>query len=297
MLCRIMVHTKLVKLWALSDLHIGYSQNREAVAAMPSFSEDWLILAGDIGETPEQLEWVLDSLGSRFRQLIWVPGNHELYTLPNDKIGLKGEARYQFYVELCQRKGVITPEDDYVLWPGDPGRVRIVPVFLGYDYSFGPDAMTPTQVKDWAAADGIVATDERFLFSEPYLTREAWCQERVTATLKRFEQISSDEQWVLINHYPLRRDLVRLFRIPRYAPWCGTRLTEGWSRDFPLRVVVSGHLHMRATDWRDGVRFEEVSIGYPNHWVVAKGMAHYLREILPGPPTKPARNEGPYWHR
>lgn len=286
-----------MKLWALSDLHIGYPQNRAAVEAIAPYPNDWLILAGDIGETPEQLEWVLDTLGRRFKRLIWVPGNHELYTLPNKDNQLKGEARYDFYVELCRSKGVLTPEDDYELWPGPEANIRLIPLFLGYDYSFGPPGMTPQMVKDWAADKGIIATDERFLYPQPYVSREQWCAWRVQHTLARLRALPQGEQWVVINHYPLLQELVRLFRIPRYSPWCGTKLTEQWHRDFPIKVAVSGHLHMRATDWRDGVRFEEVSIGYPSHWMVSKGMAHYMREILPGPSQAVQGPLGPIWHR
>jgi hypothetical protein len=85
---------------------------------------------------------------------------------------------------------------------------------------------------------------------------------------------------VLVGHWPLRRDLVRLGRVPRYAPWCGTRLTEDWHVRFGAAVVVSGHLHARATDVRDGVRFEEVSVGYPRDWDATRGLASYLRRIL-----------------
>ena len=73
---------------------------------------------------------------------------------------------------------------------------------------------------------------------------------------------------VLINHFPLRQDLVRLSTIPRFSLWCGTRYTENWHTRFRAAVVISGHLHRPATDWRDGVRFEEVSLGYPREWGV-----------------------------
>jgi hypothetical protein len=46
---------------------------------------------------------------------------------------------------------------------------------------------------------------------------------------------------------------------------------------------VHGHLHVRATHFRDGVRFEEVSLGYPRDWSVRHGVAPYLRQILPSP--------------
>ena len=47
-------------------------------------------------------------------------------------------------------------------------------------------------------------------------------------------------------------------------------------------AVVSGHLHLRTTLWRHGVRYEEVSLGYPRDWHPERGIDWYLREILPG---------------
>ena len=37
-------------------------------------------------------------------------------------------------------------------------------------------------------------------------------------------------------------------------------------------VVVYGHLHIRNTQFREGVRFEEVSLGYPQQWQAARGL-------------------------
>ena len=89
---------------------------------------------------------------------------------------------------------------------------------------------------------------------------------------------------ILINHFPLRRELARLPAIPRFSIWCGTRLTESWHQTYRARVVVSGHLHLRSTRWLDGVRFEEVSLGYPRQRSSEpRAIEHYLREILPGP--------------
>jgi hypothetical protein len=44
-------------------------------------------------------------------------------------------------------------------------------------------------------------------------------------------------------------------------------------------------LHLRTTLWRHGVRYEEVSLGYPRDWKPDRGIEWYLREILPGPPA------------
>ncbi|MDG1480090.1 MAG: metallophosphoesterase [Myxococcota bacterium] len=286
-----------MRLLAISDLHVGHRPNREALAEMPSCPDDWLILAGDIGENEEHLRLCLDTFQPRFEKLIWVPGNHELYTTRRDPCQLRGQARYRWQVALCQDRGVLTPEDDWPLWPGAGPPTRIAPVFVGYDYSFGPFGLTEPEVVAWAAAGGIRPTDERLLHSDPYPSRSAWCQARVELTEARLAAVASGERLVLVNHYPLRADLVRLFRIPRFTPWCGTRLTEEWHRRYPIDVVVSGHLHMRATDWRDGVRFEEVALGYPRHWQADKGIGHYLRQILPRIPVPPGGRGGPIWHR
>ena len=71
---------------------------------------------------------------------------------------------------------------------------------------------------------------------------------------------------MLVNHYPLQRDHAVLPRIPRFSPWCGTRLTEGWHQRFRAVAVVYGHLHVRCSFEQDGVAFHEVSLGYPGQW-------------------------------
>ncbi|MEE2827607.1 MAG: metallophosphoesterase, partial [Myxococcota bacterium] len=150
---------------------------------------------------------------------------------------------------------------------------------------------------NWAAEAGLVCTDEWYLDPSPFSSREAWCAERLRQTEERLDTLPAEVPKVLVNHFPLRMDLVRLFKIPRFTLWCGTRKTEDWHRRWGTRVCVHGHLHMRATDWRNGVRFEEVAVGYPRHWVQAKGLDHYLREILPGPPQPTEDPVDPTWHR
>src|SRR5690348_11643706 len=100
-----------MKLFAISDLHLGHTQNRGALAAIDSHSDDWLILAGDIGETVEHLELAFEVLSTRFRRLIWVPGNHELWTIPFQGAHLRGNEKYHRLIDLCRRYDVLCPED------------------------------------------------------------------------------------------------------------------------------------------------------------------------------------------
>ena len=279
------------RLWAISDLHLGYPQNRAALDALTPRPADWIILAGDLTETLAGLREAFARFTDRYARVIWVPGNHELWTHAIDtETTARGVARYQACVDTAHRYQVITPEDPYPTFLGH----TLVPMYIGYDYTWAPPGITDVQA--WALEDGIASADERFLHPDPHPDKPTWCQARLTYTQARLEATTGPT--VLINHYPLRRDLVRLHRIERFTPWCGTAATEDWHRRYRATVVVNGHLHMRATDWRDGVRFEEVAIGYPRHWKIDRGLDAYLREILPadGIVAPLGGHGGPEWH-
>ena len=282
-----------MKLLAISDLHLKYEKNQEFLKGITAHKDDWLILAGDLGEGVSELAFAFDNLKSKFKKLIWVPGNHELWTMPHDPGALRGEYKYQELVSFCKKHDVITPEDDYVKVRFADKDYYIVPTFVLYDYSFRPDEVQYEDVIQWASEGDIVSVDESLLHPDPYASRTEWCHLLFQKTLKRLKAIPRDVPIILVNHYPLRRDLVRLYRVPRYSPWCGTRLTEEWHKEFNIEVVVSGHLHMRATDFRDGVRFEEVSVGYPKQRNQDLIPDTFLREILPAP----AESQGPGVHR
>ena len=271
-----------MRLLAISDLHLANATNREALEALADHGEDWLILGGDIAERLEHTEFAFEILTRRFARVFWVPGNHDLWSVPGESCGT-GEAKYLALVALARRYGVLTPEDPYTPWPGPGGPCLIAPLFLLYDYSFRPDEVAFKDVVAWAEAERAVCADELLLDPSPYASRQDWCAARCRTSEARLREAAEHLPLVLVNHYPLRRDLVCIPRIPRFSPWCGTRQTEDWHRRFRARVVVSGHLHVRRTDWRDGTRFEEVSLGYPRQWDRERGMADYLREVLPGP--------------
>ncbi len=268
-----------MKLYAISDLHIGHSINRAALEQMPTFVDDWLLLAGDVGETAEHLEYALSLLTRRFARIIWTPGNHDLWSLPAAPDGLRGEAKYQQLVAICRRYDVLTPEDPYVRWPGPDFEATLAPTFVLYDYSFRPDHVQAGDALAWAEASGVVCADEALLHPDPYPSRAAWCAARCTYTEARLSAASQNGPLLLINHFPLRQDLAILPRIPRFSLWCGTRTTESWLQRFPIAGVVYGHLHIRGKRQVEGVCHLEVSLGYPRDWDQRRGIAYYLREI------------------
>ncbi len=283
-----------MNLWAISDLHLGFRPNRDALAGLPAHGSDWLIVAGDVGETEEHLDFALDAFTRRFARVLWVPGNHELWTMPVKGGGeeLRGEAKYDRLVAVCRRRGVLTPEDPYPLWRGPGGPAIVAPLFLLYDYSFRPDDVPAEGALAWAEESGIVATDEHMLHADPYHTNAALCAARLAYPERRRAALDG-ARIVIVNHFPLHEDLLKLRLLKRFSIWCGTRRTADWHTRFPVEAVVYGHMHRRATDVLDGVRFEEVSLGYPRDWSQEEGIATYLRRILPAPPRP--WEEPPSW--
>ncbi|WP_319772106.1 metallophosphoesterase [Breoghania sp.] len=273
-----------MKIRAISDLHLASPANREALAALPDFGDDWLIVAGDIAEKFGHMRLALESLTRKFAKVFWVPGNHDLWAISEERgqPAIVGEARYRALVEIAREFGVLTPEDPYEIWTGPGGEHAIVPLFLLYDYSFRPDHIARDEVVAWAKEGSAVCADEMFLNPAPWDSRDDWCARRIAETEVRLGELPDDLPTILINHFPMRADLIHIPRAPRFTPWCGTRATHDWHTRYNASVVISGHLHTRRTDWRDGTRFEEVSLGYPRQWDQSRGLETYLREILPG---------------
>ncbi|MFF3612231.1 metallophosphoesterase family protein [Streptomyces sp. NPDC002580] len=270
-------------LLAISDLHIGYAENRALVENLrPGSDADWLLVAGDIGELVDDIRWTLETLAGRFREVIWVPGNHELWTHPKDPVQLRGVARYDHLVSLCRELGVTTPEDPYPVWNGPGGPAVVAPLFLLYDYSFLPEGCaTKEQGLAHAHGTGIVCADEHLLHPDPYPSREAWSRARVAETERRLADLPGDLPVIPVNHYPLHRHPTDILRYPEFAMWCGTTATADWHRRFRVETMVYGHLHIPRTTWHEGVRFEEVSVGYPREWRRRPGPPGVPRRILP----------------
>lgn len=298
------------RLYAIADLHLSYPLNTAELEKIAPHPHDSLILAGDIGEKPEQLHLALRVCTERFKNVYWVPGNHDLYSIPSnadtpEAQPKRGVAKYEQGCEIARQWGVATPEDEWPLWSPGEGKkpVLLALMFTLYDYTFAPDGHdTPEKALAWAREVGTEATDELLLHPEPYPTRAAWGKARLAYTkdrLRKAREQHPDVDLVMVNHWPLRRDVIYIPLAPRFEIWCGSRETEGWPEEFGAKVVVTGHLHVRRTDWIGDVRYEECSLGYPRQWEDArgagKGVGELMREIWPG--DESWKGKGTKWRR
>ena len=272
------------RLFATSDLHVTHRGNGPLVdEVVPETDGDWLLVAGDVAEKAEVVAQTLATLRDRFAKVVWVPGNHELWTTPRDEIQLRGESRYHYLVERCRDLGVLTPEDEYPVWEHGERPLTIVPMFLLYDYSWRTREAEDASLDDalaQAREAGVVCTDEFYLHPDPYPTRQDWCAQRLKVTEQRLAAIPDDHGTVLMSHWPLHRHPTAPLHWPEFAMWCGTEATTDWHVRYRAEVAVFGHLHIPRTTHADGVRFEEVSLGYPREWQKRARGPIPLRAIL-----------------
>ena len=116
-------------------------------------------------------------------------------------------------------------EDPYQVWDGDGGPCLIAPIFTLYDYSFKPDDVPIERAVEWAKEHDVLATDEMLLHPDPYPTRQDWCAALIEKEEKKLAAARADHPdlpLIIINHWPLRQDLVKLTLVPRFRIWCGT---------------------------------------------------------------------------
>lgn len=267
-------------LFAISDLHLNYRENQAIADTLhPETPDDWLAVAGDVAHGMDDIVRFLAQMRGRFAQVLFTPGNHDLWSRGDGEA--RGNDRYQTLVRHCRSLGVLTPEDPYPLWPDPDGPIAVAPLFLLYDYTLRPDGASKEDALAAAYAAGVVCTDEIRLPAHPYESREAWCADRLAYTRDRLDALPDHTRTVLIAHWPLHPGPVGRLRYPEFAIWCGTRHTADWHRRYRAVAAIHGHLHIPLTEHIDGVRHEEVSLGYPRERAArTRPMRYGLRRIL-----------------
>ena len=120
-----------MRVFALSDIHIDYDFNARWIESlsMSEYKDDVLILAGDVTDTLQLLDWCLRALAKRFRKVLFVPGNHELWVIR--EAGEKNSL--QKFDEVCS----VVRSTGVSMQAFREHGVLIIPLLTWYDYSLG----------------------------------------------------------------------------------------------------------------------------------------------------------------
>jgi len=237
-----------MRLFATSDLHTDYRENFRWLQELSDteYRDDVLIVAGDVSDRMEVIRETLLLLRSKFRQLLFTPGNHELWVRD---AGINSLEKFQLILNLCDELGIARK-------PLRLEKFWVVPLFSWYDGVFEPEMKDeePVARRAWAdfhfcrwPEEAKPLADYFLRLNEPHLK-------------------SYQGPVVSFSHFIPRMDLLPPKQYLRIG-WLGTvsvcAALDSQIRKLNSRVHVCGHTHTTIDRVIDGVRYVQNAVRYP----------------------------------
>ncbi len=245
-----------MRIFTVSDIHIEYEENHRWLTSLSGmeYTEDLLLLGGDISDDIRLIAFALDELKRRFREVSFVPGNHELWVRKDRVDSLE---KFNLILKICQELGVHTKA---FAWDS----TMIVPLLGWYDNTF-VRGQEPDEdlVRVWMdfhcckwpegwdhldAASGFLAMNDDSLRSY-------------------------DLPVISFSHFVPRRDLIIQYIPEKYHGFCcvaGSSHIENQIRRLNSQVHLYGHSHLNQDDCVDGVRYINNAFGYPREALICR---------------------------
>lgn len=234
-----------MRILAISDLHTDFRENWQLVEQIPEslYRDDVLIVAGDIADSIEIIKRTLSLLRSRFKMVLYTPGNHELW-VRNEKYD-SIEKLFRI-LTLCHHLDIQTT-------PTKVNNIWVIPLFSWYDLEFdsGPEG---NELDGWAD----------FHFCKwPQDIRQVY-EYLIDLNLPRIKRY--DGTVISFSHFLPRIELLptkeklKFKGLPKVA---GCRLIESQIRELKSIIHVFGHSHINRDCNIEGVRYVQNALSYP----------------------------------
>jgi predicted phosphodiesterase len=244
-----------MRVFALSDVHIDYSENAKWVAnlSVAEFQDDVLIVAGDVSDAQRLLDWCLSTLTKRFKQVLFVPGNHDLWVIREGR----EKNSLQKFDDVC---AVVESAGASMQAFHEQG-ISIIPLLGWYDYSFGePSEELRSRWMDYGCCrwpNGLTEQDIAAHFT----------------ALNNGRSSTPGNKVITYSHFLPRIDLMPEF-IPKVHrvlyPVLGSVQIERQLRKHNPGIHVYGHSHVNRQVEIDGVSYINNAFGYPSETRTSK---------------------------
>jgi predicted phosphodiesterase len=239
---------RTTRLIAISDLHTDFGENRLLLEQLPDgwYQDDVLIVAGDISDQYARIGSTLSLLRAKFREVFYVPGNHELWVRKEPYTSAEKFLKIQ---ELCAALGIHTQ-------PAKVEGVWIVPLLSWYQASFdAEDKGEVRMLNGWADFHCCRWPIEAEEVAEFFLA------------MNRPSLKSYDGPVISFSHFLPRRELLpatdrlRFKGLPKVA---GCRGLDEQIRHLRSCIHIFGHSHISCDRLIDGVRYVQNPLRYPH---------------------------------
>jgi Icc-related predicted phosphoesterase len=236
-----------MRVFAVSDLHVDYPENDRWVSQISLWDHqsDVLLCPGDISQNMPFVVRTLERLRRCFREVVYVPGNHELWV--TDGRHSDSIARFHDIMALAADCGVHTG-------PLVLGGLALVPLFAWYDFSFGRpsqhllDAWVDFHACRWPGNMDAPAVAEYF------------------SALNRPNVRAYDQPVISFSHFVPRRELLPRPESSRafLSPVLGSEAIDAQVRQLGSMMHVYGHYHVNRRHEHESVTYINNAYGYPS---------------------------------
>ena len=232
-----------MRVFAVSDLHADFAENFALLDRLSprNHLDDVLIVAGDIAHRLHQITETLSLLRSRFSEVFYVPGNHELW--------VKGEVgnsidKFHQILSACDSIGIRTR-------PATAGDYFVAPLFSWYDEERFDD---DPELEGWGDFHFCRWPEDALPISSLMLKMNGEIEAPTGKTVISFSHFLPRPD--LLPHV----DYLRFKGLPRVA--CCAAL-DSRIRSLGSSIHIFGHSHINLDRTIDGVRYVQHAMLYP----------------------------------
>lgn len=235
-----------MRIFAISDLHVDYEYNVKWLTNLSKhdFTEDILIVAGDISDSLKLLEQSLRTVTQRFKTVLFVPGNHDLWQLRDTGI----DCSLNKFAQVLSAVNAAGASMNVF----NANNLCILPLLSWYDYSFGQpskelmDSWMDYRACRWPNTYKMedVATYFEKLNSSPQLNKEILV--------------------ITFSHFLPRIDVLPTFSRKFLNPVLGATRIDQQLRKVNSKIHIYGHSHINRQTLIDGVTYVNNALGYPH---------------------------------
>ena len=271
----------MTRVFAISDIHIDYEDNMDYMLGLSAvdYVDDVLIIAGDVTDKLEKMEALFSSLAGKFRDIFFVPGNHDLWV--RFKEYPHSIDKFEALLSLCQSYQILTTPKHY-----EEEQFSIVPLFSWYiKHDEGDGSLyIPKKGEDkslsmWSdnyhalwplhlANSGLV--NQYFLqLNEVYLSAE-YIQQNMMSHVISFSHFlprtdlmlsSANERAAIIEK--LGTEFIDPYPAFNFSSVAGSSTLDEQIRRLGSDIHIYGHQHRNRDRVVDGVQYISNCLGYP----------------------------------